>query len=111
MTKGQRAMAIAMLSPEPEDAPERGKKGGRGKKASINGQLSSIPRQRIHDARAVLAYSLELAEAVMRCVTRTQRRAGEEINGPPADSLAFRRLDNSLVLVAPQRSHAAHFVQ
>ena len=61
--KGQRAMAIAMLSPEPEDVTERGKKGGRGKKAPTSGEVSS---QRIADARAVLAYSLELAEAVMR---------------------------------------------
>ena len=52
MTKGQRAMAIAMLSPTPEGASERGKKGGRGKKAPTSGEVSS---QRIADARAVLA--------------------------------------------------------
>ncbi len=32
---------------------------------STNGQLSSIPRQRVADARAVLTYSPELAQAVM----------------------------------------------
>ncbi len=66
MTKGQRAMAVAMLSPEPEDASERGKKGGRGKKAPTNGEVSGVNSQRLADARTVLAYSPELAEAVMR---------------------------------------------
>ena len=59
MTTGQRAMAIAMLSPEPE-------KGGRGKKGAISGKFSGVAHQRLSDARAVLAYSPELAEAVMR---------------------------------------------
>ena len=53
MTKGQQAMAVAMIYPDPE-------KGGRGKKAPTSGE---VPSQRIADARAVLAYSLELAEA------------------------------------------------
>ena len=66
LTTGQRAMAVAMLRPEPETAEERGQKGGRGKKASINGQVSGVSRQRLSDARAVLAYSRELAQAVMR---------------------------------------------
>ncbi len=56
-------MAVAMLRPEPEEAKERGKKGGRGKKAPINGEVSS---QRLADARAVLTYSREHAEAVIR---------------------------------------------
>ena len=66
LTAGQRAMAVAMLSPEPEDAEVRGRKGGRGKKAAINGEVSSVPHQRLSDARAVLAYSPELAQAVMQ---------------------------------------------
>ena len=66
LTTGQRAMAIAMLSPEPEDASERGKKGGRGKKAATSGGVLVIPHQRLADARTVLAYSPELAQAVMR---------------------------------------------
>ncbi len=56
-------MAIAMLSPKPEDACERGKKGGRGKKAAGTGELSGVAHQRVSDARAVLAYSPEPAEA------------------------------------------------
>jgi hypothetical protein len=59
-------MAVAMIRPEPESTAERGGKGGRGKKLSASGQLSAVPRQRLSDARAVLAYSRELAEAVMR---------------------------------------------
>ena len=59
-------MAVAMIRPEPEEAKERGKKGGRGKKATINGEVSGVAQQRVADARAVLSYSHELAQAVMR---------------------------------------------
>ena len=57
---GQRAMAMAMLYPEPE-------KGGRGKKSSIK-RVADTPGfpHRVKEARAVLKYSRELAEAVMR---------------------------------------------
>ena len=55
ISTGQRAMALAMLQPT-------GDKGGRGKTST---ETLSF-RQRITDARAVLAYSPELAEAVMR---------------------------------------------
>ena len=66
-------MAVAMLSPKPEDASERGKKGGRGKKAPTNGEVSGINSQRLADARAVLAYSREISEAVLRCGERHLR--------------------------------------
>ncbi len=62
LSTGQRAMAVAMIRPEPEEATESGKKGGRGKKGAINGGLS---HQRLADARAVFAYSKEIAKAVM----------------------------------------------
>ncbi len=52
-----------MTSAAPVEASERGKKGGRGKKAAINGEVSGVPRQRLSDARAVLAYSREVATA------------------------------------------------
>jgi ParB-like chromosome segregation protein Spo0J len=58
LTQGQRAMAVAMIRPEPE-------KGGRGKKGATSGGFSGVAHQRIADARAVLAYSRKLAEAVM----------------------------------------------
>ncbi len=58
LTQGQRAMAVAMLRPEPE-------KGGRGKKGAINGEFSGVSHQRVADARVVLAHSSELAQAVM----------------------------------------------
>ena len=57
MTKGQRAMAVAIIIPEPE-------KGGRGKK-SVKITEFGVSVQYISYARAVLNYSTELAEAVM----------------------------------------------
>ena len=48
-------MAVAMVT-QPE-------KGGRGKTLPV---LEGFSKQRISDARAVLSYSRELAEAVMR---------------------------------------------
>ena len=59
-------ITLASAAQEPEDASERSKKGGRGKKATTSGGVSAAPQQRIADARAVLAYSPELADAVMR---------------------------------------------
>jgi ParB-like nuclease domain len=62
LTPGQRAMAVAMIRPE----PEQGKGGGRGKKkVATSGDVSGVAQQRISDARAVLRYSRKLAEAVM----------------------------------------------
>ena len=63
-TKGQKAMALAMLYPEPE-------KGGRGKKRQATNSLvsSGFSQQRLSQARAVLHYSRELAESVRDCVT------------------------------------------
>ena len=49
-------MAVAMLSPEPEKLKR--------KQNTINGDHGA-PQQRIADARAVLKYSPELAQAVM----------------------------------------------
>ena len=57
VTPGQRAMAVAMISPEPKKLKR--------KQNAINGD-HGVVHQRVADARAVLAYSLELAEAVMR---------------------------------------------
>ena len=47
MTKGQRAMAVAMLLPEPEKLKRKQK--------TINGE-HGVSQQRLSDARAVLAY-------------------------------------------------------
>ncbi len=58
MTKGQRAMGYAMRHPEPET-------GGRGNKRSAGGQFSGVPKQRVSEARAILAYSREISEAVV----------------------------------------------
>ena len=56
LTPGQRAMAIAMISPEPKKLKR--------KQMPINGE-HGISSQRVADARAVLNYSPDLAKAVM----------------------------------------------
>jgi hypothetical protein len=51
MTNGQRAMAVALIRPE----PEQGKGGGRGKKNFAgSGEVSGVAHQRISQARMVL---------------------------------------------------------
>jgi hypothetical protein len=56
LTKGQQAMRLALLYPEPE-------KGGRGNKGKAL-ETSGFSRQRLGQARSVLAFSRELALAV-----------------------------------------------
>lgn len=56
LSKGEKAMGIAMLYPEPE-------KGGRGNKKKV-GETPGFSDRRLYDARAVLRHSRELAEAV-----------------------------------------------
>jgi hypothetical protein len=59
LTKGQQAMALAMLYP---DEPER----GRGKKDPVKDELnSSFSYRRLQQAREVLAFSRPLAESVI----------------------------------------------
>lgn len=55
MTKGQRAMAVAMIYPEPE-------KGGRGNKSSVSEEFSGT---RVSMARTVLKWAPEMAEQVL----------------------------------------------
>jgi hypothetical protein len=54
LTPGQRAMAVAMIRPEPEKLKRRGS------------SKVEVHQGRLSEARAVLAYSPKLAEAVMR---------------------------------------------
>lgn len=56
LSKAQRAMAVAMVYPEPE-------KGGRGKKSSRTEEFTSAAH--ISRARTVLRHSRSLAEAVL----------------------------------------------
>lgn len=60
LSKGQQAMALAMIYPEPE-------KGGRGKKSEAGKVLenSGFSRQLLDQARTILRYSVELAEDVL----------------------------------------------
>ncbi len=62
LTQGQRAMAVAMLRPEPE-------KGGRGKKGAINGEFSGVSHQRVADARAVLAHTAVIGRGFSGALT------------------------------------------
>ena len=70
LSTGQRAMAVAMLRPAPE-------KRGRGNKSAINGDFTGAPHQRIADARAVLKYAPDLAQAVMQGEKPLQAALGE----------------------------------
>ena len=67
MTRGQQAMAVAMIYPEPEvDHSERGKKGGPGKKRRPESDsFIHIHRGRLSEARTVLQYEPALAETVL----------------------------------------------
>ena len=85
-------MAVAILSPEPEDAVERGKKGGRGRKAIRSDGLSGVLQPRISEARAVLAHSRELADAVMEkgnffCFGRSRGVPTFSMLAPPVELL------------------------
>ena len=57
MTKGQRAMTVAKIYPEPE-------RGGRGKKATVS--VENVSPQRVSYARSILRYAPDLADNVLR---------------------------------------------
>ena len=57
MTKGQRAMAVAKLYPEPEKAV-------RGKPGSVSEQ-QNIPKARLSEARTTLKFAPDLADNVL----------------------------------------------
>lgn len=61
LTKGQQAMALAMIYPEPET-------GGRGKKSQRVEETSTFSTKRLQQARSVLAFSKPMAEAVLKGV-------------------------------------------
>ncbi len=61
---------MAMRHPEPQ-------KGGRSKKVATCGEFSGVPHQRITDAPAVLSYSREIADAVIRGEKPLQALLGE----------------------------------
>jgi hypothetical protein len=111
LKKGQKAMALAFLYPEADDASERGKKGGRGNKScSDSEQLSGFSKARLSQARQVLAHSRELALNVLRDVTpldealtkvKAERKASESAE---AQIAKLRELAPDLAdLVADER--------
>jgi hypothetical protein len=57
VSKGQQAIALAILYPEPE-------KGGRGKKSANTKESLGFTTQRLSEARSILEYSRELALAI-----------------------------------------------
>jgi hypothetical protein len=57
LSAGERAMAVAMLYPQPE-------KGGRGKKKTVEDTSTLFSTKRLQQARIVLHHSAELAKAV-----------------------------------------------
>jgi ParB-like chromosome segregation protein Spo0J len=70
MTKGQRAMAVAKIYPEPE-------KGGRGKHAQLRETLSRTEENNLSRARTVLRYAPELVDSVLLSQTCTLSEAYE----------------------------------
>ena len=58
LTKGQQAMALAIIHPVPE-------KGGRGKKKTMDETSTLFSPKRLQLARTVLAHSPDLAQAVL----------------------------------------------
>jgi hypothetical protein len=61
LTKGQQAMALAMIYPDAE-------KGGRGKKSEARNleETSKFTYRRLNQARSVLRHSRDLAESVLK---------------------------------------------
>jgi len=58
MTKGQRAMAVAMIYPD-------GEKGGRGKVSMFSGEFSKYMQNAISEARTILSYAPDAAQSVL----------------------------------------------
>jgi hypothetical protein len=71
LSKGQQAMAVAMLYPEPE-------RGGRGRHQSSAAE-NQVSAGRLSKARAVLRFSRELAERVLTDRTYSLDKAFAEI--------------------------------
>jgi len=58
LTKGQQAMALAVIYPEPE-------KGGRGKRSENSKETLGFSTMRLSQARAILRHSREMAQSVL----------------------------------------------
>jgi uncharacterized RmlC-like cupin family protein len=72
LTKGQQAMALAMLYPEPE-------KGGKGKNVAARKaqQSCGFSGERLRQARSILAFSRLMAEAVLKGVDSLNEALGK----------------------------------
>lgn len=78
MTKGQEAMALAMIYPEPGER-------GRGKKSAAikSAETSGFSGRRLNQARSVLHFSPELAQAVLAGITPLGAMLATEFWFPP----------------------------
>ena len=95
MTKGQRAMAVARIYPNPE-------KGGRGKKAYRDNNVSV---QRISHARSVLKYAPDQADLVLSgavSLDDAYRKAQESKNAANSVEQRFARLKSEWPDLATQ---------
>lgn len=88
LTKGQQAMALAMIYPEPE-------KGGRGKRSQNRESLSRTMENRLSQCRSVLRHSRDLAETVLSGVTpldEALQKVVEEKTRAQGDGARMERL-------------------
>ncbi|MGR9189924.1 hypothetical protein [Rhizobium leguminosarum] len=87
MTKGARAMAVAMMYPEPE-------KGGRGhKKERVEISSTLFSAKLLQQARIVLAHSKPLADAVLAAVKPLDLAYQEAVRAKQAADSEAARLD------------------
>jgi ParB-like chromosome segregation protein Spo0J len=98
LTKGQQAMRLALLYPEPE-------KGGRGHKGKAL-ETSGFSRQRLGQARAVLAYSRDLAIAVREGT----RKLDEALDEAKAARAALETAESKLTRLRDEAPDLADFV-
>ncbi len=77
MTKGQRAMAVAMIYPKPE-------KGGRGKKSFVAKEFS---QGGLSKARTVLQYAPDLADNVLSGTRKAPARSRGQVSNDQGENL------------------------
>ena len=100
LTKGQQAMALAMMYPEAES-------GGRGKKSAARNlaETANFSYRRLNEARLVLHHSRSLAEAVVKGVTPLDDALGairQEQQYQQSDEAKLARLQKAAPDLAEQ---------
>lgn len=94
MTKGQRAMAVAKIYPEPG-------KGGRGKRTSGNlAETAGFSQRRLQEARTILKYAPDLADNVLTgsmSLDEAYRIARERKDAASSDDARLAMIDDTNV--------------